>query len=86
MENKEIPGPVSYCADCIGPKTHYDGSDDTTVNTSKNIYDGFIADDPDGFQSDLCKGCDEGLVPSHLPVEQVIRFIKNIFDKHNIEI
>ncbi len=86
MENKEVPWEVSYCADCIQPQNYADGSDSETVKTSKTIYDGFIVDDSDGFQSDMCRGCEEGIVPSHLPIEQVIRFIKRIFDKHNITI
>ncbi len=86
MENKQLPIEVQSCIDCIGPKNLEDGSNRNAIHASRAIYNAFIADDPIGFQSDMCVGCEEGLIPSHLPLKQVIRFIKNIFDKHNVEI
>ncbi len=86
MSEKQLPWEVKHCAECIEPE-NYDGPHDSdTVDVSINIYKAFIADDCDGFQSGMCRECEEGIVPSHLPEEQVIRFIKNIFDKHDLQI
>lgn len=86
MGTKQLPWEVKTCAECIEPGDFERDPSNAERDSDIMIFEGFCDDDDQKFQSHLCKTCEEGLVPSHLPTEQVIRFIKNIFDKHDLVI
>jgi hypothetical protein len=86
---------LETCMRCISPDdmnsidTDYgDDPDDIkgVENNQINIFNGFMDDDHHSFMSEMCLGCQDGIVPSHLPSEQVIRYIKNIFKKKGMEL
>jgi hypothetical protein len=83
LKLKDLPEIVYECAKCIEPTSFGDvDKDDDNVR----IYNGFINDDANDFLSTHCVTCKAGLIPSWLPKQQVIRYIKNIFAKHSLNI
>jgi hypothetical protein len=80
-----LPEQVRRCVGCIEPDQDEEFPEEH-ISQSIGVYNAFMDNDSDTFQSDICKTCGEGLVPSWLPQEQVIRYIKNIFSKHDLQI
>ena len=55
---------IRNCKDCTG--------DDSTYRTAYNNDDNIM------FESRICiRSCTTGIVPNHIPVEQVIRYMKH---------
>lgn len=81
----EYDDKVSRCVECISP-TDYQKSEEylSEEDPEANYHVAFKDNDSEGFRSDFCIGCDEGLVPGYIPEEQVIKYIKRIFDIRNI--
>lgn len=85
---------LETCRDCVSPlephpNTTDCGDEDLHLgpeNNQRNIFLGFLDNDHHTFMSEMCLGCQDGIVPDHLPEEQVIRWIKNIFKKKGIEL
>lgn len=84
---------LEKCRVCISPDEPHENTTEyghephlETESSDINIFNGWLDDDHHEFMSDMCLDCTHGIVPSHLPKEQVIRFIKNIFKKKGIVI
>jgi hypothetical protein len=83
LKLKDLPTLVYECAKCIEPSSFGEvDKDDDNIK----IYDGFINDDLEDFLSAHCVTCKAGLIPEWLPKQQVIRYLKNIFAKHGLNI
>jgi hypothetical protein len=63
---------IGHCIVCIG------------VTMDNN--NAFLDNDDESFLSDVCPGCGSGLVPNYIPTNQVIRYIKKIFNLNNVVI
>jgi hypothetical protein len=82
----KLPESVVTCFECIEPDQDDEKYNREHMRISLNTYHAFCDDDEDGFESEVCRVCTTGLVPYHIPTSQVIRYLKNIFSKHNLEV
>jgi hypothetical protein len=72
---------INECKNCL------DTNSDVNSEFSKEyLYRAFLRNDNEEFDSAYCTYCGNGVIPDHLPEVQVIRYIKNIFEKYNIKI
>jgi hypothetical protein len=91
-----LPSEVAHCVKCIIPEWDAVSSDEdahrsddeaissSTEDSSLAIYCAYLDNDKVGFLSSHCLTCKESIIPEHLPIDQVIRFLRKVFDKYDI--